>query len=50
MYMWDFSLNANKIGVYLDFEGNQGDVWEENIEDLEFCQRKEIKSKQKNDK
>lgn len=34
-------INPNKGTVYLDFEGNQGDVWEENIEDLEFCQRKE---------
>lgn len=24
--------------VYLDFEGNEGDVWEENVEDLEFCE------------
>lgn len=24
--------------VHLDFEGNEGDVWEENIEDLEFCE------------
>ncbi len=24
--------------VHLDFEGNEGDVWEENVEDLEFCE------------
>lgn len=24
--------------TYLDFEGNEGDVWEENVEDLEFCE------------
>lgn len=36
----DFSLpiNPNKGTVYLDFEGNEGDVWEENVEDLEFCE------------
>lgn len=26
----------NEGTVYLDFHGNEGDVWEENIEDLEF--------------
>lgn len=38
--MSDFSLpiNPNKGTVYLDFEGNEGDVWEENVEDLEFCE------------
>lgn len=36
----EFSLpiNPNKGRVYLDFEGNEGDVWEENVEDLEFCE------------
>ncbi|WP_418988110.1 hypothetical protein [Bacteroides heparinolyticus] len=26
---------SNKGTVYLDFDGNEGDVWEEDIEDLE---------------
>lgn len=28
-------LAGGKGTVYLDFEGNEGDVWEEDIEDLE---------------
>ena len=33
------TLNAdpNKGMVYLDFDGNEGDMWEEEVEDLEFC-------------
>lgn len=31
-------INPNKGTVQLDFYGNEGDVWEENIEDLEFCE------------
>jgi hypothetical protein len=33
------TLNAdpNKGTVYLDFDGNEGDMWEENIEDLSLC-------------
>lgn len=33
-----FSTNPNKGTAQLDFDGNEGDVWEENIEDLEFCE------------
>lgn len=29
--------------VYLDFEGNEGDVWEENVKDLEFVNDMEQK-------
>ena len=25
--------------IYLDFEGNEGDVWEADIEDLEFYEK-----------
>lgn len=31
-------INPNKGTVQLDFYGNEGDVWEESIEDLEFCE------------
>lgn len=34
-----FATSGESLGkgtVYLDFHGNEGDVWEENIEDLEF--------------
>lgn len=32
------SETPDKGTVQLDFDGNEGDVWEENIEDLEFCE------------
>lgn len=32
------SIDPNKGTVQLDFDGNEGDVWEENIEDMEFCE------------
>lgn len=32
------SIDPNKGTVQLDFDGNESDVWEENIEDLEFCE------------
>lgn len=31
-------INPNKGIVQLDFDDNEGDVWEEDIEDLEFCE------------
>lgn len=31
-------INPNKGTVQLDFDDNEGDVWEEDIEDLEFCE------------
>lgn len=37
----DFCLpitSSDKGTVYLDFEGNEGDVWEEDIADIEFCE------------
>lgn len=33
-----FPTNLNKGTVQLDFYGNEGDVWEEDIEDIEFCE------------
>lgn len=33
-----FPITPDKGTAQLDFEGNEGDVWEENIEDLEFCE------------
>lgn len=30
--------NPLKGTVHLDFEGNEGDIWEEEIEDIEFCE------------
>lgn len=31
------NVDPNKGTVYLDFDGNEGDMWEENIEDLSLC-------------
>lgn len=28
--------------VYLDFEGNEGDVWEEEVKNLVFCKKSNV--------
>lgn len=32
----DSIQNPEEGTVYLDFEGNEGDIWEEEVQDLEF--------------
>lgn len=33
------SQDRTKGVVYLDFEGNEGDVWEEDVEDIELIKK-----------